>query len=196
MKSGRLYGNHGLSRRTLLRGLLGGAVVTIGLPPLERFLNANGTAYAASGDDGFPRRFGLFFWGNGILPARWTPTGKGTTWELSDQLAPLAAMKSKITVVSGTKVGVPNSQPHGAGAAGVLSGMPLLMQGNNTTFGGPSIDHAVWFETPIRVDDWVQLRVWPVKAGGSRGLYHGAIRDQQGRLGATLAQEMLLRGMP
>ena len=143
MKSGRLYGNHGLSRRTLLRGLLGGAVVTIGLPPLERFLNANGTAYAASGDDGFPRRFGLFFWGNGILPARWTPTAKGMTWELSDQLAPLAAVKSKITVVSGTKVGVPNSQPHGAGAAGVLSGMPLLMQGNNTTFGGPSIDQII-----------------------------------------------------
>ena len=62
--------------------------------------------------------------------------------------------------------------------------------------GGPSIDHAVWFETPIRVDEWVQLRIWPVKAGGSRGLYHGAIRDPQGRLGATLAQEMLLRGMP
>ena len=59
--------------------------------------------------------------------------------------------------------------------------------------GGPSIDHTVWFEAPIRVDDWVQLNVWPVKAGGSRGLYHGAIRDQQGRLGATLAQEMLLR---
>jgi acyl-CoA thioesterase II len=62
--------------------------------------------------------------------------------------------------------------------------------------GGPSIDHAVWFQTPIRVDDWVQLKVWPVKAGGSRGLYHGAIRDQQGRLGATLAQEMLLRSTP
>lgn len=143
MKSGRLYGHHGLSRRTLLRGLLGGAVVTIGLPPLERFLNSNGTAYAASGDDGFPRRFGLFFWGNGILPVRWTPTGKGTTWQLSDQLAPLAAVKDKVSVVTGTKLGVPNSQPHGAGAAGVLSGMPLLMQGNNQTFGGPSIDQII-----------------------------------------------------
>jgi acyl-CoA thioesterase-2 len=59
--------------------------------------------------------------------------------------------------------------------------------------GGPSIDHAVWFQTPIRVDDWVQLRVWPVKAGGSRGVYMGAIRDGDGNLGATLTQEMLLR---
>ena len=143
MKSGRLYGHHSLSRRTLLRGLLGGAVVSIGLPPLERFLNLNGTAYAAGGDDGFPRRFGLFFWGNGILPARWTPKGTGAQWELSDQLAPLVALKGKITVVSGTKLGVPNSQPHGAGAAGILSGMPLLVQGNNQTFGGPSIDQLI-----------------------------------------------------
>ncbi len=143
MSNGRLYGKHGLSRRTLLRGLLGGAVITIGLPPLERFLNGNGTAYAAGGDDGFPRRFGLFFWGNGNLPARWTPTGKGATWELSDQLAPLAASKSKLTVVTGTKLGVPNSQPHGAGAAGVLTGMPLFLDGNNSTFAGPSIDQII-----------------------------------------------------
>jgi acyl-CoA thioesterase-2 len=59
--------------------------------------------------------------------------------------------------------------------------------------GGPSIDHAVWFHAPIRADDWVHMRVWPVKAGGSRGVYEGAIRDRNGRLGATLAQEMLLR---
>ncbi len=143
MKIGRLYGRDGLSRRTLLRGLLGGAVVAIGLPPLERFLNANGTAYAAGGDDGFPRRFGLFFWGNGNLPVRWTPTGTGATWQLSDQLAPLAAVKNKVTVVSGTKLGVPNSQPHGAGAAGVLSGIPLVLTGNNATFGGPSIDQII-----------------------------------------------------
>ena len=62
--------------------------------------------------------------------------------------------------------------------------------------GGPSIDHAVWFQTPIRVDEWVHLRIWPVKAGGGRGLYLGAMRDQQGRLGASLTQEMLLRAMP
>ena len=60
--------------------------------------------------------------------------------------------------------------------------------------GGPSIDHTVWFQEPIRGDDWVQLKMWPAKAGGSRGVYMGALRDRQGRLGATLAQEMLLRG--
>ena len=35
-----------IHRRTLLKGLLGGAAISIGLPPLECFINANGTAYA------------------------------------------------------------------------------------------------------------------------------------------------------
>ena len=33
-----------INRRTLLRGMLGGAAVTVGLPALECFLNTNGTA--------------------------------------------------------------------------------------------------------------------------------------------------------
>jgi acyl-CoA thioesterase-2 len=59
--------------------------------------------------------------------------------------------------------------------------------------GGPSIDHTLWFQEPIRVDDWVLLEMVPDKAGGSRGVYHGTVRDRDGRLGGLLAQEMLLR---
>ncbi len=59
--------------------------------------------------------------------------------------------------------------------------------------GGPSIDHAVWFHQPVRADQWLQLRMWPMKARGGRGVYMGAIRDRDGELAATLAQEMLLR---
>ncbi len=136
-----------VSRRTLLRGLLGGAVATVALPPLEAFLDAHGErylgqAFAAGGDDGFPRRFGLFFWGNGMLPERWTPAGEGTgaAWTLSEQLAPLQALKSKLAVVTGTRLGIPNAVPHYAGAAGILSGRPVVVQGQDETFGGPSID--------------------------------------------------------
>ena len=35
-----------LTRRTMLRGLLGGAAVSIALPPLEAMMDANGLAYA------------------------------------------------------------------------------------------------------------------------------------------------------
>lgn len=143
LRTAPTLGGKPLHRRTLLKGLLGGAVVTVGLPPLERFMNAHGTAYAESADEGFPKRFGLFFWGNGNLPERWNPTGEGTDWQLSEQLAPLAAHKAKISVVSGTRLGVPNTVPHGAGAAGILSGRPIISNGNNDTFGGPSIDQVI-----------------------------------------------------
>jgi len=59
--------------------------------------------------------------------------------------------------------------------------------------GGPSIDHSLWFHEPIRADDWILLELWPMKAGGARGLYSGSMRSDDGRLGAVVTQEMLLR---
>ena len=58
---------------------------------------------------------------------------------------------------------------------------------------GPSLDHALWFHEPIRADEWVLLQLWPWKATPSRGLYRGALRDREHRLGGTVAQEHLLR---
>ncbi len=59
--------------------------------------------------------------------------------------------------------------------------------------GGPSIDHTVWFHEPIRADEWMLLELWPMKAGGARGVYGGSLRGEDGRLGAVITQEMLLR---
>jgi acyl-CoA thioesterase-2 len=59
--------------------------------------------------------------------------------------------------------------------------------------GGPSIDHSVWFHEPIRADDWMLLELWPMKAGSARGVYGGSLRSEDGRLGAVVTQEMLLR---
>lgn len=61
--------------------------------------------------------------------------------------------------------------------------------------GGPSIDHAVWFHESIRADDWMLLELAPTKALASRGTYRGAITGADGRLGAVLAQELLLRDL-
>ena len=36
------------------------------------------------------------------------------------------------------------------------------------TRGGPSIDHAMWFQQDIRADDWVLIDLEPIKAWGSR----------------------------
>jgi acyl-CoA thioesterase II len=61
--------------------------------------------------------------------------------------------------------------------------------------GGPSIDHSLWFHDPIRADEWVLLELAPLKAGGGRGVYTGALRSHDGRLGAVVTQEMLLRDL-
>lgn len=138
--------SHSLSRRTLLRGLFGGSVVTLGLPLLGPMLNDNGTALA----DGAPlaKRFGVFFWGNGrgVKADRWTPTGTGTGWQPSVELSPLADVKDYVSVVTGLSARLPRSQrAHHNGAAAVLSGYDYLEQdaGNaayRSTFGRPSID--------------------------------------------------------
>ncbi len=132
-----------MHRRTFLRGMLAGSAVSVGLPLLDIFLNDSGTAFAVGG--GLPKRFGLFFWGNGILPDRWVPTGTGAgdAWTLSEQLAPLASVKDDITLVTGMSVKVPNVEPHTAGAAGILSGAPLLLEGDHRTFTMPSIDQVI-----------------------------------------------------
>ncbi len=59
--------------------------------------------------------------------------------------------------------------------------------------GGPSIDHTVWFHEPVRADEWMLLELWPMKAGGARGVYGGSLRGEDGRLGCVIMQEMLLR---
>ena len=59
--------------------------------------------------------------------------------------------------------------------------------------GGPSIDHALWFHEPVRMDDWVLLEMWPLKSGGGRGLYTGTMQSADGRVAAALTQEILFR---
>lgn len=63
-----------ISRRRMLRGMLRGSAVGLGLPLFEAMLNDNGTALAAGA--ALPVRYGLFFWGNG-LP--WTYRHRGST---------------------------------------------------------------------------------------------------------------------
>jgi len=58
---------------------------------------------------------------------------------------------------------------------------------------GPSLDHCIWFHRPIRLDDWVLVDLWPLRASGARGTYMGSVHDRHGALGCMLAQEALLR---
>lgn len=134
-----------LDRRTVLRGLLAGAAVSVALPTLECMLNANGTAYA-DGEE-LPTRFGVWFWGNGVRPEVWVPTGTGTSFRWSPLLEPLEPVRSKISVVSGLTVRTA-THPHHSGICGVLTGDTFHKLRNvrdtiATTFNRPSVDQLV-----------------------------------------------------
>jgi acyl-CoA thioesterase-2 len=56
-----------------------------------------------------------------------------------------------------------------------------------------SIDHAMWFHRPARVDEWLLYTMDSPSAQGARGLGRGLIYDRNGRLVASVAQEGLMR---
>ncbi|SEG56619.1 acyl-CoA thioesterase-2 [Thermomonospora echinospora] len=56
-----------------------------------------------------------------------------------------------------------------------------------------SLDHALWFHRPARVDRWLLYSVDPVTNFGARGLARGTLHTADGVLVASIAQEALLR---
>ncbi|MGD9842531.1 MAG: acyl-CoA thioesterase II [Steroidobacteraceae bacterium] len=59
-----------------------------------------------------------------------------------------------------------------------------------------SIDHAMWFHRPVRVDEWLLYCIDSPSASGSRGLSRGLIYNRAGALVASVAQEGLIRYNP
>jgi Protein of unknown function (DUF1552) len=136
-----------IPRRQMLRGsLAGGAAVAIGLPLLEAMLDVHGEKLAHG--QALPKRFGVFFFGNGrgVEAAKWKPTGTGAAWVPSVELEPLAEVKEYVSVVTGMNAKLDKSpQGHHKGSAAILSGYDFITQPANnapyrSTFAKPSID--------------------------------------------------------
>src|SRR5262249_32622711 len=104
-----------ITRRTVLRG----AGVTMCLPWLE-----SRPAWGAPST--FPKRFAVFFMGNGINGNHWWSRGNGDAMKLGKTLAPLEPLKKKINVINGLfnqmSVGI-GIHPGQTGA--MLSGVPI-----------------------------------------------------------------------
>lgn len=58
---------------------------------------------------------------------------------------------------------------------------------------GVSLDHAIWFHRPTCFDQWHLHTQEAVAIVGDRGLARGSIHDHDGRLVATVMQEVLVR---
>jgi len=56
-----------------------------------------------------------------------------------------------------------------------------------------SIDHAMWFHRPLRVDEWLLYAVESPSASGARGFARASVFSRDGRLVASTAQEGLVR---
>ena len=127
-----------IGRRRFLRGTLGGAAITLGLPYFDALLNTNGDALAATGAP-LPRRFGTWFFGCGMNPSRWDPKAEGSDWQLTPELQPIAAVRDRMNILSGFSVllnGEAN-QVHRTGVFGALcGGAPKKAD----TVEGPTVD--------------------------------------------------------
>jgi acyl-CoA thioesterase-2 len=56
-----------------------------------------------------------------------------------------------------------------------------------------TLDHAMWFHRPFRVDEWLLYSMESPSASGGRGLAFGRIFARDGRLVASTAQEGVVR---
>src|SRR5580658_5270169 len=56
-----------------------------------------------------------------------------------------------------------------------------------------TIDHAMWFHRPLRVDEWLLCAMESPSASGARGFARASIFVRDGRLVASAAQEGLVR---
>jgi acyl-CoA thioesterase-2 len=86
-------------------------------------------------------------------------------------------------------------------AAAYVSDLFLLstaLAPHGLLMGGPavsaaSLDHALWFHTPFRADDWLLYEMEGTWAGHGRALCRGQLFDARGTLLASVVQEGMVR---
>jgi len=59
-----------------------------------------------------------------------------------------------------------------------------------------SIDHAMWFHRPARMDEWMLYAADSPSASGARGFTRGSLFTREGLLIASTSQEGLVRVLP
>ncbi len=76
------------------------------------------------------------------------------------------------------------------------STQPHPVQGNDVDIQMASLDHAMWFHRPLRMDEWIFLDQVSNSASNARGLAWGTAWTRSGALVASVVQEGLMRPLP
>ncbi|BFM51072.1 acyl-CoA thioesterase II [Marinomonas sp. THO17] len=71
--------------------------------------------------------------------------------------------------------------------------MPHGISIGNPYLNVASLDHAIWFHRPFRLDEWLLYVADSPSASAARGFVRGEIFNQKGELVASTAQEGLIR---
>ncbi|MDP3895661.1 MAG: acyl-CoA thioesterase II [Mesorhizobium sp.] len=112
-----------------------------------------------------------------------------------------AKLEPKQQVWVRVKESVPTDRATQAAVLAYLSDMTLL---DTSTFAhgralfdadiqAASLDHAMWFHRPSRLDGWLLYTQDSPSSSGSRGFTRGALYERDGTLVASVAQEGLVR---
>ena len=128
-----------LKRRTVLRGMLGGSAISVGLPLLDIFLNSNGDALAATGAP-LPPVFGTWFQHLGLNPGMLEPEIIGPNFKNNIQLEKLNPYIDRLNIYSGLKYFIEGKplQTHTTSSQIAMTGeIPF------GTSGGPSLDSSI-----------------------------------------------------
>jgi len=71
--------------------------------------------------------------------------------------------------------------------------LPHGLSFTQSNFQAASLDHAMWFHRPFRMDDWLLYSTYSPSASNARGLSFGNLYTRDGVLVASVAQEGLMR---
>ncbi|WKD61341.1 Acyl-CoA thioesterase 2 [Corynebacterium ciconiae DSM 44920] len=120
---------------------------------------------------------------------------------LDDQLRHAATQVVWMRCTAGTggdtRVQLPDNELFHRCALAYISDATLLSSAQvrhpDTALQMASLDHALWFLRPVRVDEWLAYVQTSPAAGAGRSLCEGRIYDQAGQLVAVAAQEGLTR---
>ena len=129
-----------LTRRTVLRGMIGGVGVTLGLPLLDCYLNTNGTALADGAP--IPVRFGTWVWGLGMDKNVFVPKKVGFDYDLPPQIASWKDVKQHINLFSNFNV-ITDGKPAGAHFAGWVACLTGVVPAATGSLLYPTIDVVV-----------------------------------------------------